>query len=128
MSPAELASVRAMRIVGTPSVSAARPRSDEFLDRFLGWHQHFAAEVSALLRGRKLIFEVHTGGAGFDHNFSSVRTRSNVPPNPASASATMGSIQSIARLDPRHVRNLIGAQQRIVKGFETTVGTLFDGI
>ncbi|MMZ69134.1 hypothetical protein D1872_319150 [compost metagenome] len=37
------------------------------MHRFLARHQHLATHVAALLDGGELIFEVHTGGARFNH-------------------------------------------------------------
>ncbi len=44
-------------------------RGDQFLDRFLRGHQHFAAHMAAFLHRRQLVFKVHPGGAGGDHRF-----------------------------------------------------------
>src|SRR5690606_34624778 len=44
-------------------------RGDELFDGFAGRHQHLAAHVAALLDRSELVFEVHAGGAGFDHRF-----------------------------------------------------------
>ncbi len=40
---------------------------NELAHRLVRRHQHLAAHVAALLRGRQLVFEVHAGGAGLDH-------------------------------------------------------------
>ncbi|MNQ84659.1 hypothetical protein D3C85_997940 [compost metagenome] len=40
---------------------------DQLLYRFLARYQHLATHVAALLDGGELIFEVHTGGARFNH-------------------------------------------------------------
>ncbi len=40
---------------------------NQLLDGFDGRHQYLAAQVSALLGGRELIFKVDAGGAGLDH-------------------------------------------------------------
>ena len=42
-------------------------RRNQLLDRLDGRDQYLAAQVSALLGGRKLIFKVHACGACFDH-------------------------------------------------------------
>ncbi|MNZ79711.1 hypothetical protein D3C78_983220 [compost metagenome] len=42
---------------------------DQFLHRFLARHQHLATHVAALLDRGQLIFEVHAGGARFNHAF-----------------------------------------------------------
>jgi hypothetical protein len=47
--------------------SAARRAAISFCDGFARRHQHLAAHVAALLDGGELVFEVHAGGAGFDH-------------------------------------------------------------
>ena len=41
---------------------------DEFVDRFLGGDENFAAHVSALLGGAELVLEVDRGGSAFDHS------------------------------------------------------------
>ena len=43
------------------------PRRDEFLNRFRRRHQHFAAEMAALFRGRQLILEMNARRARLDH-------------------------------------------------------------
>ena len=42
-------------------------RGDQLGDGFARRHQHLAAHVAALLDRGELVFEVHAGGAGFDH-------------------------------------------------------------
>src|SRR5437764_1409832 len=45
------------------------PRGDEFLEEDTRRNEYLAAEVTALLRARELILEVHRGGAGLDQGF-----------------------------------------------------------
>ena len=63
-------------------------RADVLRDR----HQHLAAEMAALLLRRELVLEMHAGRAGLDHRLHQLEAFS-APPNPASASATIGAIQ-----------------------------------
>ena len=112
-----LASVRARTSVGTPSTSAARRAATSFCTASLRRHQHLAAEMSALLSGRQLIFEVHAGRAGFDHRlhqFEGVQRS-------AESSFSVGD----ERHKPTHavlafgVMDLIGASESVVQAAAT---------
>ena len=104
-----------------------QPRRDQLVDRLLRRHEHLAAHVAALLRGRELVLEVHAGGAGLDHRLHQLEGV-QTPPKPASASATIGANQSgrLAVLAGRAV-DLIGAHERVVDPLRTSFGTLLAG-
>jgi hypothetical protein len=55
-------------------------------------HQHLAAEMATFLFGGELILKMHAGGADLDHRLHQL-VGIEGPPNPASASATIGAIQ-----------------------------------
>ena len=52
---------------GNPHHVRGQAGGDQLLHELADWHHHLAAHVAALLGGRELVFEVHRGGAGFDH-------------------------------------------------------------
>ena len=104
---APLASVRAMISVGTPQHIGRQTRRDEIADGMLGRDEHLAAHVAALLLAGELVFEVHARGAGFDHGLHQL-VHLSAPPNPASASATIGANQWTSRLAFAGL-NLVGA-------------------
>jgi hypothetical protein len=97
-----------MITVGTPSTA----RRHQLVDGFAGRHQHFAAEMAALLGRRELIFEMHARRSGLDQRlgqFEGVQV----------AAETRFGIgndgdQPLDRGLAVHVVNLIGAQQRVV--------------
>ena len=64
-------------------------RGDQFLDRFLRRHQHFAAHMAAFLHRRQLVFKVYPAAPAVIIAFISSKAFST-PPKPASASATIG--------------------------------------
>ena len=58
-----------------------QPGRHQFLDRLCRRHQDFAAQMSALLGRRKLIFKVNARRARFDHGFHQLE-RVQVPAKP----------------------------------------------
>ena len=48
-------------------------RRDQLLNAFHRGNQNFSAEVSALFRGRQLIFEMHASGSRFDHGLHQLK-------------------------------------------------------
>ena len=64
-----MASVRAMRTVGTFGNISRQAASSEVCDRRPRRDQHFAAHVSAFFFARELILEMHACRARFDHRF-----------------------------------------------------------
>ena len=121
-----MASVRAMMRVGTFKTSAAsrpaasssahhvcgQPRRDEFLNRFLCRDENFAAHVTAFFLARELIFEMHSGGTGFDHRLDQLEDVQRT----AEARLRIGDDRRkpIDLVSPFGVIDLVGTLQRLV--------------
>src|SRR5439155_19575492 len=84
----------------------------ELLNGFARGHEHLSAEMTALLRRGKLVFEVNTGRARLDHGFHQFE-RAQVPSEASFGLGDQGSkpVDSVLSLS---MVNLVSAGQRLV--------------
>ena len=90
-----------------------QPGCDEFLYGFLRGHQNFAAQVSALLRRRQLVFKVNAGRARFDHRLHQLKSVQRA----AEAGFGVGDQRSepVNSVLAFRMMNLVGAREGVVQ-------------
>jgi hypothetical protein len=95
--------------------------SGQLLYGFLGRNQHLAAHVAALLHGGQLVFEVHAGGACFDHalhQFVGVQYAAETGFGVSHDWREVVDVAFVARVLAGFPLDLVGATERVVDALD----------